>query len=1750
MRRPRQTRRVKLLPEAEVLECRQLLSADVGINLDADSNASNDPIWTDLRNYSFPWEAPNTTIGPAAPDTAIPLTADSYPLANAATTFNLTNYPNGNYQFSYTGTATVTFSDIGQLAGPVTVSGGVTSGTVIVNHGTGDGSYVDMQVSGVNAASPMDNFHLMMPGYGNGTTPEPMYTPAFLQSLAPFSTIRFMEWGAINGTLISSWSQRVLPTSFITDGPNGAPYEYMIELANEAQKDMWINVPALATPQFVQSLAQLIAANLDSNLKVYVEYSNETWNTSSPVFGQVLTLADANPAVPVTTNTLQMVEDETAYQTVAIGQTFDQAFGAGSSRVRPILASQQVYTVPMGYALAYIQQNYGPPAQFIYATGFAPYVTISDADNVSGLTLNQLFTDMTQYLDDEIIPTLQQDAAISAQYGLPMVAYEWGQGLWPGANDLNEPVMQQAQNDPRMYQIYLELASAWQQAGGGLFNAFVLDSEYAGQAGFWGSEPTVLGPGGQKYNALAALALPAGDANLDGVVDYADFEDLEANYGSDNAYWQEGDFNDDGTVNWQDLNILKGNLNPAGFTLAQFAQAAVFGQLSTVEPGQSLEYDGYGVTYASSLPFSASTGTIELNENSQGAPIVLAGVTYPEGLGVLAGSSVSLALNGQDSRFETTIGVDGSSNTGSSVIFDVYGDGTLLYQSSTMTYASGAVPIDINVAGVNTLTLVVAAATGTTPSSDNAVWADARLISTTNFGSVQPYTLTWQLSQNGTVVSTQTTDSFVFGALSGSYTLNLTVTNAQGATAQASTVVTVVPATATASDYVSDSFTQGQWSAGPYGTQGYDIAGGPSSIPNYATVTTSGASFYTWSPSTSDPRALDVDGGPFGVAATWYSSSSFTINVDMNDGQTHDLTLYAVDWEDAGRREEIQIMSAATGAVLGSSVISSFSGGVYLQWAVSGDIVIKVTNLGNPNAVISGLFFDPPTTGTTYVTKADGTTLGNWIGNYGSQAYYLAGGAASIPSYAQISTVGASTYYWAASTTDPRALQNPNGSGRAAITWFSPTSFTVDVNLTDGQVHDLELYFVDWDAAGRVETVTISNASTGAVLDSKTISSFAAGEYLQFPVSGDIVITVTDVAAVNAVLNGIFLDAAGAATASLIRPDTTTQGTWINTYGAQGYDIIGSTFSVPSYASITTAGAQEYTWAPITTNPLALQTAGGSSRVAAALYSSTSFTVEVNLSDGQVHDLELYFLGWDDESRVETVSIANADTGTVLDFETVSSFTSGVYLDWAVSGNLLITITDVSGPNAVLSGLFLDSVIPSTGAASASLVGRDTTTQGNWINTYGAQGYDVIGNTSSLPSYASITPVGYQEYTWASSTTNPLALQTAGGSSRVAATLYSSTSFTVHVNLSDGQVHDLELYFLGWDGASRVETVTIASAGTGTVLNTETVSSFSSSGVYLDWAVSGNLLITITDVSGPNAVLSGLFLDPAITSTGVASASLVGRDTTTHGTWINTYGAQGYDVIGNTSSVPSYASITPAGAQEYTWASSTTSPLGLQTAGGSSRVAAAWYSSTSFTVDVDLSDGQVHDLELYFADWYNQSRAETVTISNAATRNVLDTETVSSFASGVYLEWAVSGNLLITVTCTSGPNAVLSGLFLDPAGTLPAVVATSLGSQPSVATDTGGITTNGSTTALGIVSPDSTVGDRALATSLGSQPSVATDMGGTTINGSTTAFGIASPDSTIGDGQFGVGDDVISAVAAAIVGDKKSKSAGTTNTVV
>ena len=158
----------------------------------------------------------------------------------------------------------------------------------------------------------------------------------------------------------------------------------------------------------------------------------------------------------------------------------------------------------------------------------------------------------------------------------------------------------------------------------------------------------------------------------------------------------------------------------------------------------------------------------------------------------------------------------------------------------------------------------------------------------------------------------------------------------------------------------------------------------------------------------------------------------------------------------------------------------------------------------------------------------DATTQGSWVGAYGADGYSLFGdGVNANPSYAQVSAANQISSAWSFNTTDPRALlASKTSTNRVASCYYSPTSFTLDVNLTDGAAHRLSLYMVDYDNMGRSQTVQIADAATGAVLDTRSVTNFTGGQYLSWNVSGHVKITISLAGGNNALANGLFFDPA------------------------------------------------------------------------------------------------------------------------------------------------------------------------------------------------------------------------------------------------------------------------------------------------------------------------------------------------------------------------------------------------------------------------------------------------------------------------------------------------------------------------------------------------------------------------------------------------------------------------------------------------
>jgi subtilisin family serine protease len=204
--------------------------------------------------------------------------------------------------------------------------------------------------------------------------------------------------------------------------------------------------------------------------------------------------------------------------------------------------------------------------------------------------------------------------------------------------------------------------------------------------------------------------------------------------------------------------------------------------------------------------------------------------------------------------------------------------------------------------------------------------------------------------------------------------------------------------------------------------------------------------------------------------------------------------------------------------------------------------------------------------------------------------------------------------------------------------------------------------------------------------------------------------------------------------------------------------------------------------------------------------------------------------------------------------------TSPYSVNWtnvpAGSYTITATATDNQGLSQSTAPVQI-TVTGSAGGPTAQFLATDTTTQGNWMGAYGADGYNIANDSASLPAYAQMTLTGASAFTWAASTTDSRALQRASGPGRIASAWYAA-AFDLTLNLTDGLAHDVAFYAIDWDTFNRVQRIDIFNAASGALLATQTISSYHN-GVYTVWRLSGNVRVRVTKTGGNNAVISGVF---------------------------------------------------------------------------------------------------------------------------------------------------------------------------------------------------------------------------------------------------------------------------------------------------
>ncbi|MCC6412457.1 MAG: T9SS type A sorting domain-containing protein, partial [Saprospiraceae bacterium] len=264
---------------------------NIGTNLAGPADYGSEWPFVNVMKYSREWTPHNNQWVDGGQNpwdsglmNQIPLDADGYPLALPVTIpgaeapqvvrtvwANTESMPEGVYVVLYDGVgdldvwgdATLLSETPGRLEFQLTFSGDIFA----------------LEIYQSQAGNHVRNIRVLLPGTENTYAEQP-YDANWLDKLAPFSTLRFMDWGYTNNSPMRNWDQRTLPTDYTWTRASGVPYEMWVDICNRTDADAWVCVPHAASDDYIIQLATMFRDELEPDRKIYVEWSNEVWNWS------------------------------------------------------------------------------------------------------------------------------------------------------------------------------------------------------------------------------------------------------------------------------------------------------------------------------------------------------------------------------------------------------------------------------------------------------------------------------------------------------------------------------------------------------------------------------------------------------------------------------------------------------------------------------------------------------------------------------------------------------------------------------------------------------------------------------------------------------------------------------------------------------------------------------------------------------------------------------------------------------------------------------------------------------------------------------------------------------------------------------------------------------------------------------------------------------------------------------------------------------------------------------------------------------------------------------------------------------------------------------------------------------------------------------------------------------------------------------------------------------------------------------
>lgn len=323
--------------------------------------------------------------------------------------------------------------------------------------------------------------------------PNAVFHPTFLNRIQKYNGIRYMNWMSVTNSTLVDWEDRPMISKYSyaddddmsTDPSRGIPYEYMIALSNVLNADAWFNIPAQTNDEFSSQFAQMVKRDLNTNLKVYIEYSNEVWNTDYMAdYNHVLSLANA-PGSTIPSDDSDQIKIAKAYseRIVDIANIWTTEFGSESNRLIRVLSG---FAPLRDYTDAAL--NWQDAYQSIDSLAISGYFggELNDYESlyesiIEEMTLDDVFNEIfngglgPESALGEMDRTYRFNKDLANAYGLNLIAYEGGQDLKPSqfmGNLTVQELFSDANEDPRMGDAYRTNLDYWRSAGGDTFFHF------------------------------------------------------------------------------------------------------------------------------------------------------------------------------------------------------------------------------------------------------------------------------------------------------------------------------------------------------------------------------------------------------------------------------------------------------------------------------------------------------------------------------------------------------------------------------------------------------------------------------------------------------------------------------------------------------------------------------------------------------------------------------------------------------------------------------------------------------------------------------------------------------------------------------------------------------------------------------------------------------------------------------------------------------------------------------------------------------------------------------------------------------------------------------------------------------------------------------------------------------------------------------------------------------------------------------